>query len=131
MNFLLSVIIVTLISFITTTTLQAQLEPQDIILLNHRYNNLIASDNLVGEVYNNDSKSHDRSDIDILLVFHDADGNLIDTKEAYIYTDTLHPLDKDSFKVTINDGDPITTKAVSYDIILNDERVIDRSSIYD
>lgn len=95
---------------------------QDIVLLNHRYNHADDKDSILGLVYNNSTSSYDRSDIEMLVVFYDKYGGIIDTIEPYIYPDTLKPWDYTHFKISFSDSN-IRDRVGLYDILLDDVRV--------
>lgn len=97
---------------------------QDIELLSQRYNEDRFSDEIVGEVLNNSSQSFDRFDVDIYSSFYDASGMLVGSDQGFIDADTLRSGDRSAFDILITD-DAVRNEATTYDLIINDERVLE------
>ena len=94
-----------------------------IVVLSHRFEDNILSAEIIGEVMNNDSRSYDRYDINIYANFRDETGALVSSEQGFIDAETLGEGENSAFNVFILDDD-IGNKAKTYDLIINDERVI-------
>lgn len=100
----------------------------DIVLLSQRYNHDRFSDEIVGEVLNNNTRTFDKYEVDIHALFYDSSGALVGSEQGFIDAESLSEGDKSAFSVFILD-DAIRSEAVTYDLIINDERVLEGASI--
>ena len=96
----------------------------DIVLLSQRYND----DEIVGEVMNNSTRTLGKYEVDIYALFYDSSGALVGSEQGFIDAESLSEGDKSAFSVFISD-DAIRSEAVKYDLIINDERVLEGASI--
>ena len=101
----------------TITTAFAQLN-----ILSHKFD-VQGLPGIVGEIQNNGTRSYDKYDVDIVANFRDASGTLISSEDGYIDAQTLGPGDSSAFQVTSFD-ESLPNTASTYDLILNDERVV-------
>ena len=94
----------------------------EIIVLSHGFNTDVYPE-VVGEVQNNDTRSYDKFDVNIVANFRDASGALVSSEEGYIDAETLSPGDRSAFNVLSFD-ESLPDKATTYDLIVNDDRVV-------
>jgi hypothetical protein len=128
-NVLMSAMFSLVVSIIVPATVFGQASnSQNILLLSQRYNEDRFSDKIVGEVLNNSTRSYDRFDIDIYGSFYDASGRLVGSDQGFIDADTLRSGDRSAFDILITD-DAIRNEAVTYDLVINDERVLEGASV--
>ena len=100
----------------------------DIVLLSQRYDDDRLSDEIVGEVLNNSTRTLGKYEVDIYALFYDSSGALVGSEQGFIDAESLSEGDKSAFSVFISD-DAIRSEAVTYDLIINDERVLEGASI--
>ncbi len=118
-----TLVVTAVIFFITTavattiTTAFAQIN-----VLSHKFD-VQGLPGIVGEVQNNGTRSYDKYDVDIVANFRDASGTLISSEDGYIDAQTLGPGDSSAFQVSSFD-DSLPDTASTYDLIVNDERVV-------
>lgn len=103
------------------------LDQPDIILLSHRYNEDSFSDEIVGEVENNSTITYDKYDVNIDASFYDSAGTLVGSEQGFIDAESLNEGDRSAFNIFISD-DAIRNEAVTYDLSINDERVVEGAS---
>lgn len=117
--FVLAVMITMLVMAPLSTLTFAQSE---IIMLSHGYNDDVFPE-IVGEVQNNGTRSYDKFDVSIVANFRDSTGALVSSEEGYIDAETLGQGDSSAFSVVSLD-ESLPDKATTYDLIVDDERVI-------
>jgi hypothetical protein len=100
----------------------------DVVLLSNRYNRDTLSNEIVGEVLNNGTGPLDKYDIHINAYFYDSAGVLVGSEQGFIDAQTLSPGDRSAFNVFITD-DAIMNEAATYDISINDKRVLEHAPI--
>lgn len=95
----------------------------DLVILSHGFEDDRFSSSIIGEILNNDTRSYDKYDVDIYTNFRDATGRLISSEQGFIDAETLYPQDSSAFDIFIF-GDDIADRASTYDLIINDNRVV-------
>ena len=116
------------VTLIVGTNVFGQSEQGDVVLLSDRFNRDTLSSEVVGEVLNNGTRSLDKYDVNINAYFYDSDGVLVGSEQGFIDAQTLSPGDRSAFNVFIMD-DAIMNEAVTYDLSINDKRVLEGASI--
>jgi hypothetical protein len=86
------------------------------------------SSEVVGEVLNNGTRPLDKYDVNINAYFYDPGGVLVGSEQGFIDAQTLAPGDRSAFNVFTTD-ESIMNEAATYDISINDERVIEHAPI--
>ncbi|MPZ07276.1 MAG: hypothetical protein GEU26_12820 [Nitrososphaeraceae archaeon] len=99
-----------------------------VVLLSHRFNQGTISNEVVGEVLNNGTRPLDKYDVNIIASFYDSAGVLVGSDQGFIDAETLGEGDRSAFNVFITD-DAIMNEAATYDISINDERVLEGALI--
>ncbi|MDN5867854.1 MAG: hypothetical protein L0H55_10715 [Candidatus Nitrosocosmicus sp.] len=112
-------VIFLIITAVTTTITTAFAQ---INVLSHRFETT-GLPGVIGEIQNNGTRSHDKYDVDIVANFRDVSGTLISSESGYIDAETLGPGDSSAFQVSSFD-DTLPDTASTYDLIVNDERVV-------
>jgi hypothetical protein len=122
-----AIIVVVAMTAIGTSVL-AQSDQGDVVLLSHRFNDDSMSSEIVGEVMNNGTGGLDKYDINIIASFYDSAGVLAGSEQGFIDAQTLAAGDRSAFNVFTTD-DAIMNEAATYDISINDQRILEGASI--
>jgi hypothetical protein len=79
-------------------------------------------------VLNNSTRTFDKYDVDIHASFYDSTDALVGSDQGFIDADRLLSGDRSAFDILITD-DAIRNEGVTYDLIINDERVLEGASV--
>lgn len=115
------------ITIATLGMVPSTLYAQDVVLLSYRYNEDAFSDEIVGEVKNNGTRTYDKFEVNIVGSFYDAAGGLVGSEVGYIDAESLNVGSRSAFNVFTVD-DAIRNDAVTYDLSINDQRVVQGAS---
>lgn len=117
-------LVVTAVIFFITTAVATTITTAFayINVLSHKFD-VQGLPGIVGEVQNNGTRSYDKYDVDIVANFRDASGTLTSSEDGYIDAQTLGPGDSSAFEVRSFD-ESLPETASTYDLIVNDERVV-------
>ena len=96
---------------------------QDLVILSHRFDQDRFSNEIIGEIMNNDTRSYDKFDVDIFANFRDASGALLTSEQGFMDAETLRPGQSSAFSIFLLDEE-LPEAVTTYDLIVNDERVV-------
>lgn len=105
-----------------------QSDQSNVVLLSNRFNSDTFSSEVVGEVLNNGTRPLNKYDVNINAYFYDPGGVLVGSEQGFIDAQTLAPGDGSAFNVFTTD-ESIMNEAATYDISINDKRVIEHAPI--